>query len=581
MPEPDLLTVVVLTLNEERHLPGCLASIAGLKAPVLVIDSDSGDATVDIALAAGAKVERHDFGGYASQRQLALDLVRTRWTLFLDADERLTPELSAEILDVLSSGDRFAGYWIPRANWFGSRRLRGGGWWPDRQLRLVQTRRSAMHPDREVHETIDLGGPSADLTHPFIHLNYDSLTEFRDKQRRYTCIRADNDIGRIARPPARRYVSAPVRELWRRFVQLHGYRDGALGFELASILAWYELRYWGRVAAQASSASDVTPARRLPGVRDTIDISVIIVSFNVREKLAACLQSIDAWKVSSRFHAEVIVVDNASTDGTAAYIAERFPAVELFVLESNRGFAAGCNAGLLQSRGHTLVLLNPDTEVIDDALDSLHGFLGSNPGVAIVGPKLIYPDGSIQPSRRRFPGLVTGLVESTIVQDIWHDNAILRDYYVTDRPDDMAQDVDWLVGACLAVRREAIDDAGLLDERFFMYSEEVEWCYRMKRAGWRIAFLPEATVIHHEGASSRQDVPRRQLDFDTSKVLLFRTLHGNLAAELLRVYLLGTYAVRILIEGSKGLLGHKREVRRARVALYARGLRSSLRQARR
>lgn len=577
MPETGSLTVVILTLNEERHLPGCLASIASLRTPVLVLDSGSIDATREIARVAGATVVQQPFVGYASQRQAALDLVRTRWTLFLDADERLTPELAAEISGVLGQVERYAGYWIPRANWFGTRLLRGGGWRPDRQLRLVRTERARMHPGREVHETIDLDGPAADLTYPLVHLNYDNLAEFRDKQRRYARIRAESDAAGATPPPARRFIAAPVREFRRRFIQLQGYRDGSLGLALALILAWYELRYWGWIASGTGASSSAMAASPLASEDPSVDVSIIIVSYNVREKLDACLRSIDAWKVSSSLHSEVIVVDNASTDGTAAFIAERFPAVRLIAEQSNRGFAAGCNIGLRRAVGRTLVLLNPDTELGGDAIDALHRFLTTNIDVGVVGPRLVYPDGSTQPSRRRFPGFLTGLLESTLIQDIWRDNAILRRYYVADRPDDETQDVDWLVGACLAVRREAILEAGLLDERFFMYSEEVEWCHRIKSAGWRVVYLPEATVVHHEGASSSQDVPKRQLDFDASKVMLFRRLHGNLIAELLRGYLLGTYALRIIVEGGKGLLGHKRALRRERVALYWRGLKSGLR----
>lgn len=576
-PDPGLLTVVILTLNEERHLSGCLVSLALLGATVLVVDSGSTDATLAIARSSKAHVVQHRFAGYASQRQYALGLVRTRWTLFLDADERLTPQLGAEILGAIGRGDHYAGYWIPRANWFGRRRLRGGGWWPDRQLRLVRTERASMHAGREVHETIDLDGATADFTHPLVHLNYDTLAEFRDKQRRYARIRAEVDGEGDTRVPARRFVAAPIRELRRRFVELGGYRDRGLGLALASILAWYELRYWMWTASAARASDPVAQTLSLAEEDPTLDVSIIIVSYNVLDKLTDCLESLDAWKLNSALRAEVIVVDNASMDGTPAFLAERFPAVRVIAESRNLGFAAGCNIGLRQAAGKTIILLNPDTEVIGDAFDVLHRFLISNPGVGVVGPRLLYPDGTTQPSRRRFPNFLTGLLESTLAQDVWHNNAVLRRYYVADRSDDLVQDVDWLVGACLVTAREVLLSAGLLDERFFMFSEEVEWCHRIRRAGWRIVYQPEATVVHFEGASSGQDVPRRQVEFDTSKVMLFRLLYGGLSAELLRAYLLGTYALRIIVEGSKGLIGHKSALRWARVRLYWRGLRSGLR----
>jgi N-acetylglucosaminyl-diphospho-decaprenol L-rhamnosyltransferase len=127
------------------------------------------------------------------------------------------------------------------------------------------------------------------------------------------------------------------------------------------------------------------------------------------------------------------------------------------------------------------------------------------------------------------------------------------------------------------VRREAIEVAGLLDPRYFMYSEEVEWCYRMQGHGWRIMYLPSATVVHHEGASSRQNVPQRQIHFDSSKVLLYRQLYGKPTAWCLHLFLLMTYLVRIGIEMTKGVIGHKRSLRWQRVAMYARVLAARIR----
>jgi GT2 family glycosyltransferase len=269
-------------------------------------------------------------------------------------------------------------------------------------------------------------------------------------------------------------------------------------------------------------------------------------------------------------------VDNASSDGSAAMVRQHFPQVRLIANESNLGFTHGNNQGIAASQGRYVLLLNPDTAVIGEAVATLLAFLEAHPDVGVVGPQLRYPDGSIQPSRRRFPTLATAFVESTVLQPLFVGSSLLRRYYVADQPDNVTQDVDWLVGACLLVRREAIEQAGPLDEGFFMYSEELDWCRRIKQAGWRIVYLPAAQVIHYEGKSSEQNLAARDLRFHSSKVRYFRKHHGPWPAELLRLFLLGTFVWQLAVESLKWLVGHKRPLRASRVMSYLEVLRSGL-----
>ncbi len=584
MSEPLPLAVIILTLNEERHLPGCLASVTGLARQILVVDSGSHDRTVELARAAGAEVIHRPFTGFASQRNAALELARQPWVLFLDADERVTPELAAEICQAIDGAtEKIAGFWIPTQNWMFGRWIHGGGWWPDERLRLLRACRARYRPEVEVHEVVELAGEAGRLVHPLVHINYESYREFLTKQARYARIRAETLVRQGRRPRRRTYLGQPAREFWRRFVTLRGYRDGLTGLFLALAMAWHELHTWllvRRLWRASTLASDRgTPARvELPDV--SLDLSVVIVSYNVRAHLLACLETVCAGLKAGGLRGEVIVVDNASGDGTVEAVRAAFPHVEMIANHQNRGFAAANNQGIRQARGRVVVLLNPDTRVTRDALGRLVRFLDENPAVGVVGPRLVYPDGRTQPSRRRFPTLLTGFLESTVVQDYWRDNRVLRRYYVADRSDDETQEVDWLVGACLAVRREAIETAGLLDERFFLYSEEVEWCWRIRRAGWRVVYLPEATVYHHESASAGQQPAWRQIAFDTAKVQLYERLHGRPAAEILRAFLLLNYLAWIAIEGSKWLLGHKRTLRQERIARYWRAFSSGLRATR-
>jgi GT2 family glycosyltransferase len=265
---------------------------------------------------------------------------------------------------------------------------------------------------------------------------------------------------------------------------------------------------------------------------------------------------------------EVFVVDNASADGTAEAVAREFPAAHLIANDANLGFVRANNQALALCRGRYALLLNPDAEACPGALSRLVAAADADSAIGVAGPTLLYPDGTIQPSRRRFPTLATALVESTVLQRWLGDSSMLRRFYVADRSDAEEQDVDWLVGACLLVRREAILQVGLLDERFFMYSEEVDWCHRIRGAGWRVRYLPAAKVVHHEGKSSEQVPVTRHFYFHDSRCRYFRKHHGLLAEKVLRVAVLLNYAFLALEEGLKLALRHKPALRRQRLRAY-------------
>jgi N-acetylglucosaminyl-diphospho-decaprenol L-rhamnosyltransferase len=314
-----------------------------------------------------------------------------------------------------------------------------------------------------------------------------------------------------------------------------------------------------------------------------MDLAVIIVNWNVRDLLRRCLASLDESARRSGLATTVIVVDNASHDGSAGMVRAEFPGVHLVASERNLGFTAGNNLGLRalseypeDSLPRGVLFLNPDAEIIGDALAIMVRYLDTHPAVGVVGPQLRYPDGTVQSSRRRFPTLATAFFESTLLQRWWPRNGILRRYYMADLPDDAEQEVDWLVGACLMVRRETLAQVGGFDEGFFMYSEELDWCRRARALGWRVVYLPAAQVLHHEGKSSEQVIPARHIHFQTSKVRYFRKYHGRVAAEGLRLFLLATYVFQWGEEGVKWTLGHKRLLRRERMRAYGQVLRSRL-----
>ncbi len=308
-----------------------------------------------------------------------------------------------------------------------------------------------------------------------------------------------------------------------------------------------------------------------------IDLSIVIVSWNVSALLAACLESIFAPPAADGAapRLEVIVVDSASADDTVRMVAARFPQVRLLPQAENLGFVRCNNIGLAAAQGRHLLLLNPDTEIVGDALAQMVAFLDASPNAGIVGPRTLNTDGTTQATRRRFPSFTLAFFESTWLQP-FAPRGMLDRFYVADAPDDALLDVDWVQGSALMARRAVYDQIGGLDEGFIMFSEELDWCRRAKDAGWRVVYLGSARIIHHGGGSTGQVVARRHIHFQQSKLRYYRKYHGWLAAQLLRAFLLLNYAWQLALEAVKSALGHKRDLRRQRISAYWQVLRSGL-----
>ena len=337
-----------------------------------------------------------------------------------------------------------------------------------------------------------------------------------------------------------------------------------------------------------------------------IDLSIIIVTWNVWPLLRACLESLAAITTpitteptirtfghAAATHAvEVIVVDNAGQDETATQLPIHFPWVRFLRSSENLGFTGGNNLGYRFSRGAHIFFLNPDTALCaatdtaptasPDALWLLYQTLTSADTIGMVGPQLQYGDGSWQNNRRRFPTRLTGFWESTWLAQLWPNNPWARHYHMRDYPATARHDVEWIMGSAMLARRAALEaartpgDQGPFDERFFMYSEETDLCHRLQRAGWRIVYEPAALVLHYEGRSSEQVVAARHIRFNRSKVQYYEKYFGQKWATLLRHYLLFEFRLQLLMEWLKLQVGHKPEVRRARLTAYQQVLDSRL-----
>lgn len=247
----------------------------------------------------------------------------------------------------------------------------------------------------------------------------------------------------------------------------------------------------------------------------------MVVSWNTRELLARCLSSIARERARSGLVVETVVVDNGSTDGSAAMVAERYPKARLIGLTENRGFAAANNLALAGARGSTVLLVNPDAELLDGALGALWRALHAAPHVGLVAPLLLNPDGSVQSAGYDFPGLAQVLIDLFPLHPRLVASRLNGRVTRQDGVSPIA--IDHPLGACMLARREVVEQVGALDEGYFMYSEEIDWCRRIRAAGWTILLAPAARAIHHGGQSTGQ-----------APEAMFQALHRSRARYLRR-----------------------------------------------
>ncbi|MCC6224111.1 MAG: glycosyltransferase family 2 protein [Thermoleophilia bacterium] len=273
----------------------------------------------------------------------------------------------------------------------------------------------------------------------------------------------------------------------------------------------------------------------------TGDVSAVVVVLNGLPWLERCLESVRGC--------ETIVVDHGSTDGSLGLVRERFPGTRV-VEQGNVGMGGGNNAGMRLAGGRYFLLLNPDAWLHPGAVERLVAFADAHPDVAVVGPRLSNPDGTLQRSVRAFPTVWRLATEYLFIRKLAPRSSLLNPLYAGGFDHASARDADWLSGACMLVRREAADEVGLFDEAFFMFSEETDWCYRFRRAGWRVVFCPDAEVTHVGGASHGGSLYHENLRGH----LRFLAKHRGLReAERARLLLLVALRLRgLLFPGERG-----------------------------
>jgi hypothetical protein len=264
-----------------------------------------------------------------------------------------------------------------------------------------------------------------------------------------------------------------------------------------------------------------------------MDLTVAIVSYNAKEELAACLESL--WASTRLDSFEVIVADNASTDGTVEMLVDRFPRVRIIASPENLGFGRASNLCWHEAKSSLVLFLNSDTVVSDRALDRLVELARERPEAGAIGPRLLYPDGEIQMSFGAMPGIA-----SEVLQKLWNAGyargkgplrSAVRRRYTRERT------VDWVSAACLLTRRDTLETVSGFDENFFLYSEDIDLCARIRATGARILFTPEVEIVHLLGRSVAKNRDRVVYESHRSRLYFYQKHHRSLEVLLLKLYM--------------------------------------------
>jgi len=251
-----------------------------------------------------------------------------------------------------------------------------------------------------------------------------------------------------------------------------------------------------------------------------VDLSIIIVSWNTKEFLLPCVRSV--FENEQGISREVIVVDNGSQDGSGNEVKKTFPFIHLVENQKNMGFAKAVNQGLQKASGRYILLLNPDTQMKGGAIERFVSFMDSHSDTGVAGAQLLNSDGSKQNSIANFPSLATELLNKRLLRWLFPKRFPGKE---KNYPEPV--EVNSVIGACMMVRREALDQVGSLDEDYFLFLEETDWCYRMKKAGWKIHHVPQTEVFHFQGKSAERDKKRSRVEYFRSRYHFFKKNRGG------------------------------------------------------
>ncbi len=289
-------------------------------------------------------------------------------------------------------------------------------------------------------------------------------------------------------------------------------------------------------------------------------LSIIIVNFNAEKLILRSLQAV--YETAGTLDCEVIVVDNASTDQSVLAMQQNYPQVKLIRNLENVGFAKANNQAAQVARGRYLLLLNSDAFVHEGAISTLVKYMASNPDTGAASCRLVYEDGSLQRSCYSFPTPFTELWQTLWLDKLFPRSPVFGKFRMTYWGYDTYRDVDWVMGAVMILRREVVEQVGLFDEEYFMYSEEMDLCYRLKQAGWKVSFVPEAKVTHLWGGTSRHNMELAFIRLYKSRVLFFRKHYGPIMTASYKLVLYLGSLIRVFGGTITGLFRKNQDIQR-------------------
>ena len=294
-------------------------------------------------------------------------------------------------------------------------------------------------------------------------------------------------------------------------------------------------------------------------------LSVCIVSYNVREFLRNCLQSV--YSQASGIDLQVIVVDNSSDDGSTRMVREEFPNVILIENHRNVGFAKAMNQAIRETTGNYILLLNPDTLIMGDAISKTLSFMERTGDAGIVGCRIANPDGSVQLSCKNFPSMLDLFLKMSFLYKLFPHNRFFGRPYMSYFNYGDTREVDVVMGAFMMTHRNMIDDIGLLDEQYYMYSEEVDWCWTAKQKGWKVYFYPAAEIVHYGGQSTKSAADRMFVELQKSECKFFRKHHRPEVALSAKALLFIGMLTRAVLWSTACAVNSKRYRERRRIYL--------------
>ncbi|TCI95031.1 glycosyltransferase [Tenacibaculum sp. M341] len=499
------VTAIIPTLNEEKNIERAISSLDFVDE-LIVIDSFSTDNTLSIVKKhQNVKVLQRKFDDFSTQKNYAIEQATHDWIFLLDADEEVTPELKEELLEIISSGNiNNAGYYIHRNFFINNKRLYFSGFQRSKVIRFFD--RKLCKYEGKVHETIIAKGEVKKLQHSLNHYSYSDYTSYKSKLNHYAKLQAEELFAKKEKVTFYHFLVKPIIRFLLHFVLKLGFLDGLKGLKI-SYLHGYGVykRYYELVRLKFSRSITTNKNSQLtffnlPDNRKAIDVSIVIVNYKSWKYVDNCLRTIKNIK-SDSFSLEVLVVDNFSNDDRLVDFSKEHSEVIFIQNTGNNGFANGCNVGAKNAVGNSLLFLNPDTLVNEDAIEKMLSKVKDEPDFGIVSCSQQNSKGKSEDSIRIFPKFSTlfGLTRAVY-------RLLNNDYKQISKSTSNIIFPDWVSGSTVFISKEWFQKINAWNEDFWMYFEDVDLCKKVTDKGGKVALLKDAFIVHDHGGASRINV---------------------------------------------------------------------------